>query len=35
MNYDGLEQDLRDDEDFVWLNEDEVEEVEEIKKLSA
>lgn len=29
MNYDGLEQDLRDDEDFVWLNEDEVEEVEE------
>ena len=28
MNYDGLEQDLRDDEDFVWLNEDEVEEVE-------
>lgn len=32
MNYDGLEQDLRDDEDFVWLNEDEVEEVAEIKK---
>lgn len=29
MNYDGLEQDLQDDEDFVWLDEDEEEEVEE------
>jgi hypothetical protein len=26
MNDDGLEQDLQDDEDFVWLNEDEEEE---------
>lgn len=32
MNYDGLEQDLQDGTDFVWLNEDEEEEVAEIKK---